>query len=332
MPPALSAPITGLVAAVFTPFTDRGQLHLGRIPDLVRHLDRNGVHSIYICGSTGEGPSMTTAERRQVAEAWLDACPPHFTTIVQVGHTSLGDARELAAHAARHGADAISAVAPFYYPLGLRELIDFLAELTAAAPDLPFYYYHIPVLTGGGIDPVALLEQAGTRLPSLRGIKFTDTSLSQLAACQAVAGGAYDILFGRDEMLLPALAAGVRGAVGSTYNLAPALYHRIIDHFTRGDLETARRLQSLAIDMIRQLVDLGGEAAIKHPMHRHGIDCGPRRLPMTRLTPAQTRGIDLALDKLGFDQWSTVPADATALDAPDRSPAAAVPSAPPCQS
>lgn len=306
-PSDLSAPITGLVAAVFTPFTSCGQLRLELVPGLVRHLDQQGVHAVYICGSTGEGPSMTTAERRQVAEAWLDACPPHFTTIVQVGHTSLPDARELAAHAAARGANAISAVPPFYYPLGLQELIAFLAEVTAAAPTLPFYYYHIPVLTGGGIDPVALLEEAGPRLPSLRGIKFTDPALSQLAACQAVAGGGYDILFGRDEMLLPGLAAGVRGAVGSTYNLAPALYRRLIEHFDQGDLEGARTLQRQAIDMIRVLIDHGGEAAIKYPMHRHGLDCGPRRLPMAQLTPDQTGRIDLALDRLGFDHWATTP-------------------------
>ena len=300
-----TAPLTGLVAATFTPFLPDGSICFDRIPQLTDHLVANGVAGLYICGSTGEAPSLTREERMAVAEAYVKAAAGRLRTVVHIGHTCLVDARALGEHAASIGADVISAIAPYYFkPANTGELIDYLAEVAASAPDLPFYYYHIPALTGVAVDPVDFLRLGGAPIPTLRGIKFTDSNLALMNACQTVADGRFDVLFGRDEMLLSALAAGARGAVGSTYNLTPALYGRIMDAFDRGDLESARDLQRRSVDMIRAIIAIGGEAAIKYPMHRFGLDCGQRRLPMKQLSPDEMQAIDRELDAIGFDDWA----------------------------
>lgn len=298
-----SPPLLGLVAATFTPFRPDGNVDYEKIPALAEHLSRNGVRGIYVCGSTGEGPSLTISERKKVAEAYRRAAGDSMRTIIHVGHTSIGEVQELAAHAHSIGADAISAVAPHYFkPQSAEDLVAFFEKAIATAPDLPFYYYHIPALTGLSVSPVDFLKLAAERMPTLRGIKYTDSDLSGLSHCQDV--GDFDVLFGRDEMLLSSLVLGVRGAVGSTYNLAPALYVRIIEEYERGDHEKARELQKLSARMIRAIVGAGGESAIKYPMHRHGLGCGPRRLPMASLSPEQEAEIDRRLDELGFDEWS----------------------------
>ncbi len=310
--PTHSEPLTGIIAATFTPFDDQGELNLDLIPKLTDHLISNGVSGIYICGSTGEGPSLTIAERKAVTEAYLRSAKGRLRTVVHVGHTCLQDAMGLGQHAEKFGATAISAIAPYYFkPEDSQTLVAFLKEVAESASSLPFYYYHMPGLTGLAIDPVEFLERGENAIPNLRGMKFTDADLSKFSACQAMSDGRFDLVFGRDEMLFPSLAAGARGAVGSTYNLAPALYRGIVRAFEDGDWENARQLQRKSVAMIRAILRFGGEAAIKYPMKRLGLDCGPRRLPMTQLSSDQERAIDLALDELGFDTWAVNSAPAT---------------------
>jgi len=298
-------PLAGLVAATFTPFHPNGEMNTELIPRLVDHLAENEVAGIYVCGSTGEGPSLTLAERKAVAEAYVNANQGRMRAIVHVGHTSLADAQELASHAASIGADAISAIAPYYFKLdSVGTLIAFFKEVAALAPRRPFYYYHIPALPGLIVDPVTFLEQAGTAIPNLAGIKFTDKDLSLLNACQDVDQGRFDVLFGRDEMLLSGLAAGVRGAVGTTYNFAPALYMRIIRAFENGDIEEARKWQRVAVRAINAILEIGGPAGLKYPMRRLGLDCGQCRLPMKQLSPDEMKAIDDQLETLEFDQWA----------------------------
>ncbi|MDF1656877.1 MAG: dihydrodipicolinate synthase family protein [Verrucomicrobiales bacterium] len=302
-----SPPLTGLIAATFTPFQPDGRICFEKIPDCTEFLIRNGVAGAYLCGSTGEGPSLTIAERKAVAEAYVKAAAGRLHTIVHIGHTCLADVRDLAAHAESIGADAISSVSPYYFkPENTKSLVHFLRDAARSAPTLPFYYYHIPSLTGVAVNPVQFLEEGGKSIPTLRGIKFTDSDLSLMNECQQVDGGKFDVLFGRDEMLLAGLSSGAAGAVGSTYNLAPKLYQNIIQAFSSGDMKTARECQLRSVAMIKAIVEVGGEAAIKYPMHRHGIDCGSRRLPMRQLKQTERDEIDRRLDAIGFDEWAAL--------------------------
>ena len=107
--------IEGLVAATFSPMNEDGSLNLSRVPGVVEHLIGDGIAGLYVCGSTGEGPLMSSMERRQVAEAYISAVNGRIPVIVQIGHDSLAEARELAQHAQACGADAISAIAPRYF-------------------------------------------------------------------------------------------------------------------------------------------------------------------------------------------------------------------------
>ena len=109
----------------------------------------------------------------------------------------------------------------YFKPPSLDSIVDMLAAISAAAPTLPLYYYHIPIKTAVIIRVDHLLAKIHAnpaRVPSFRGIKYTDFDMHIFANCVAFAGGAYDILSGRDEALLSALGMGGRGAVGSTYN------------------------------------------------------------------------------------------------------------------
>lgn len=297
--------LRGLIAATFTPFRAGGGLHLARVRPVIDAVIAQGAAGLYVCGSTGEGPLLTTEERLLVAEASVKAAAGRVPVVVQVGHNSIVEARRIAAHAQRIGADAISATPPGYFkPDSMETFIACMAEVAGGAPKLPFYYYHIPVLSGVRFDMIEFLRLGGSRIPTLRGIKFSDATLHEMLACIEFDGGRYDILFGIDEMLLAGLAFGARGAVGSTYNFAAPLYRRIIAAFERGDVAEARRWQSLSAAMVRIIIGNGGRGGLKAAMALVGADCGTSRLPTVTCTPAQRVKMKQELTELGFFDWT----------------------------
>ncbi len=295
--------VSGLIPAVFTPMRPDGDVDLKQILAVTDQLISEGVGGLYVCGSTGEGPSLTREERMAVAEAYVRAAAGRVPVLVQVGHNSIREAQLLAEHAQTIGADAISAVPPSYFSVAsLDNLLDILAELLTAAPDLPFYYYNIPHLTHAHIDVVKLLEESAERLPSLVGVKYSAPTVYELQACAGVAGGRYNLLFGSDEMLLSGLVAGAHGAVGSTYNFAMPLYRRIIAAFAVDNIAEAQRCQALSAQMVRHVVRFGNPG-LKTMMKLIGIDCGPARLPQTSLLPGQEAMLRQTMEQIGFFDW-----------------------------
>jgi len=306
--------LEGLIAAVFTPFHEDGSLNLELIPSLVDKLYHDGVKGIFVCGSNGEGPNMTTTERMKVAEAFVKASAKRLLVIVHVGHSSIAEAKVLANHAALIGADAFSSVAAFYFkPVGVKNLGDCMIEIAAAAKDLPFYYYHIPHLTGVGMDMIEFLQYAGPRIPNLAGIKYTATTLQEYQVLLNFDDGRHDILFGLDELLLPALAVGAKAAIGSTYTFAAPLYLETIAAFKNGDIEKARAHHSYMVEVIRLLVKYPPIPGQKAIMKMLGFDMGPCRLPLTTFTTADYNKFYGELSEMNF--FSKLPALRQALEA-----------------
>ncbi len=297
--------LTGLIAATYTPLDAQGELNLARIQPMVDQILSEGVGGLYVCGSTGEGMSLTGDERRAIAQGFVEAAAGRVPVIIQVGHNSVREAAELAAHAATIGADVISATAPSYFKVSSVDLlVSCMAEIAAAAPKRPFYYYHIPALTGASLDMVDFLSLAGERIPNLAGLKYTSPTVYEYQACLEFENRRFDILWGCDEMLLSALAVGARGAVGSTYNIAAPLYQKIIDCFQTGDWTQASQIQSLAGAMIRVIGRWPFHPAMKGILKMLGQDCGNCRLPQPRLSEDALHELRQRLEEIGFFNWA----------------------------
>ncbi|MCC9609158.1 dihydrodipicolinate synthase family protein [Blastopirellula sp. JC732] len=293
--------LTGLIAATYTPFDAVGQLRLEQTPQMVEHLIAAGVSGLYVCGSTGEGMSLTSAERRLVAESYVQAADGRLPVIIQVGHNSVVEAKQLAAHAQAIGADAVSATCPSYFKVQSAQLlVDCMREIAGGAPNLPFYYYHIPVLTGSSIDIAQFMQLGGQQIPNLVGLKYTDTKLHEFQQCLKLQNERFDVVWGCDEMLLGALASGSTGAIGSTYNIAAPLYHQIIAAFEAGDWNEARALQNQAIEMINAIGTFPFHSAMKAILGMLGYDFGDCRLPQRALTPDEKIRLRELLCQVGF--------------------------------
>ena len=295
--------LQGLIAAPFTPMHKDGSLNLSIIPDYYAMLKTNGVKGAFICGSTGEGVSMSVKEKKAVAEAWASCTngDTDFIVMPLLGGTCLNDCKELALHASEIRLDAISFTSPFYFkPANVEMLAQCCYEVASAVPNMPFYYYHIPVLTGVGFPMIDLLKAIDGRIPNFAGIKYTHEDFMDFLSCIHFQNGKYDMLWGRDENMLPALSLGTKASVGSTFNYAAPLYYNLIDAFQAGDLQKAQLLQQLSIDMIRLLGKYGGIATGKAYMKLIGLDCGEFRLPVVNLGTDKFELFRKEVAQLGF--------------------------------
>ena len=181
------------------------------------------------------------------------------------------------------------------------DLLSFLMPVAAAAPELPFYYYHIPSLTGVNLQVSEFLNLAHKKIPNLAGVKYTHSDLYDMQKCIAVENGYYQILHGFDEILLCGLSLGVKAAIGSTYNFLPALYIKIWDAFEHSDLPKARQLQQISVKTVDILNRFGGPTvAGKAIMNLIGINCGPCRLPLQTLSEDKKLLLKQELMNIGF--------------------------------
>jgi len=301
--------LKGLIAAPFTPMNRDGSLNLPMIPGYYSFLKNNGLTGAFICGSTGEGASLSMSEKRQVAEAWA-AVTEHdteFKVMLLVGGNSITESMELAQHARSMGLYGVSLSAPSYFkPADVGMLAKICRQVASVVPDMPFYYYHIPVLTGVNFTMYDLLGTIGDTIPNFTGIKYTHEDFMDFLSCIRYRDGKYDMLWGRDENMLPALAVGAEGAVGSTFNYAAPLYKKIIAAFNTGDLETARACQQSAIDLIRLLGKYGGIATGKSYMKLIGMDCGEFRLPVKNMSNDQFDQFKKDVAALHFDEFKSI--------------------------
>jgi len=294
--------VEGLIAPVFTPMKDNGDITTEIIPRYAEYLKSNGLNGVFVSGSSGEGMLLTTKERKIITEAWAPYASEGFKFIVHVGSTSYRQAQELAAHAMDNGAWAISCMGPaFLQPKTARELVEFCGQVASAAPNLPFYYYHIPMRSGVNISMLEFLMEGKKAIPNLAGIKFTDSNFMEMQQCIALDNGKFDITHGPDETLLCGLSIGIKGAIGTSYNFIPGLYLELIEAFKNGDIEKARVQQQKSVKITEIIIKYrGGIVAGKAMMKMAGIDCGPCRPPLKNLSSSEHREMEKDLSEVGF--------------------------------
>lgn len=279
--------LTGLIAAPHTPFDAHGEINYPVIDQIAEHLIGQGVKGVYVLGTTGEGIHCSVTERKKVAERWVAASHGKLSITLHTGALSIADSLELSRHAETLDIFATSVIGPcFFKPSSVDDLVEYCRLNAAAAPSKGFYYYHSG-MSGLSLDMEQFLIAAADKIPNLSGMKFNSSDMYEYQRCLRVNNGRFDIPFGVDEFLPAGLACGAIGAVGSTYNYAAPLYHRLIDSFNQGNHADVAACMDKVIAIIRVLVQYGGVAAGKMAMQLHGIDVGDPRRPLRPMTAEQ---------------------------------------------
>lgn len=300
--------IKGLIAAPFAPLDKSGNLNNSIIPGYYKFLKNNGVAGIFINGTTGEGTSLTGKERQLLAESWAGCLKNDggLDIINLVGGTCYEECIDNAIHSKEAGLAAIALLAPYYFKPDEGALAEFIARVGESVPDMPVYFYHIPVFTGVRMPMIGLLKRISGMLPNFAGIKYSHGDIMDFMLCLRFEQEKYDILWGREENLLAALAVGAEGSVGSTYNYAAPLYTALIKEFNKKNLPMARELQQTSINIVGLLEKYGGVASGKAFMKYIGVDCGGFRLPLKNLLEDAYSEFVKDVQSLNIEQFFSV--------------------------
>jgi N-acetylneuraminate lyase len=280
----------GIVPALVTPLRDDHSLDTPTLEKLLERVYTAGCQGVYLCGSTGEGLLLPRCIRTQIVEVTAHNTPSGRQILVHVGACAIDEAKELARHAERHGAAALSALRP--HGTNYAEMFEYYRQL-AAVTGLPFLAYYFPAEFGGPLD-IGQLEQV-CALPGVAGLKFTDYDLYKLSLLIRQGNTVFN---GRDEVLAAGLLMGASGGIGSFYNIVPEWFVSLYDHAQAGRWTEARAVQDRINDLIRIVVSLPFHSALKRTLAWQGLPCGAALPPRVPLTGEQERDLIAALEAL----------------------------------
>ena len=295
--------IKGLIVAPFTPFDKNGELDLSRIADYGKLLKKNGLVGVFLNGSSGEGYMLTVEERMLLAEKWVATVPEGFKVIIHVGATCIKDSHKLAKHAQQIGAFGIGAMAsPFPKAGRVEELVKYCEEIASGAPNLPFYFYHIPVLNGVYLPMLPFLKAAEDLIPNLAGIKYTYESLYEFNQCMLYKDGKFDMLHGQDETILSGLVmGGAQGGISGTGSYIGNVLVAVIEEYNKGNIIKAREMQNYAQEVINVIAKYRGNIVCgKRIMKFLGLDLGINRTPFQNITDEEEDIIKKELEAIDF--------------------------------
>lgn len=227
----------GIWPAMFTPVDEEGEPAFEEIEKLTDALIKDGVDGLYLLGSTGQGVVFNEDQRRSILEAVLNVNEGRVPVMVQVGSMTTRKSRELAIHAEKAGADAISSVGPIYFPGGAEMVLTHYRDI-AESTDLPFFPYQLGSSSIKG--DINDFVQALVDMPQVKGMKLTTTDLIQISTTHNFAGDRLKLFSGADELLCHSALCGTVGAIGSFYNFWFKESAFVWQSFVEGDFELAR--------------------------------------------------------------------------------------------
>lgn len=294
-----------VLPAVFTPMHDDGSVHYSRVSALYKRNIESGFKGIFLNGTTGECMSLNTEERKNLLESWVECKKknndPDFKIFVHIGSSNLFEAAHMAEHAQAQGADGIAMVPTFYMrPKSIAELVEQCKYVASAAPQVPFYFYNIPSLTGVNFPLMSFMEAAVREIPTFAGLKNSFNDLVDYQQCLHYAKDDYAMYWGTDEVFMMVYTAGNRNYVGSTYNFMPGIYFKMLDAYHACNFEKLTTLEGEATGIYKILNDYNSLIAGKEVMRHIGVDCGPVRRPLKNLSASESTSLLSRLQETSF--------------------------------
>ncbi|MBO5934510.1 MAG: N-acetylneuraminate lyase [Clostridia bacterium] len=277
----------GIFTAQLTPFDKNDKINDAALEKLIKHNIDMGVSGFYVGGSTAEAFHMTTDERKYLLEA-VRAIAKDKTIIAHIGTLNQNEAIDLAKHAEKVGADAISSVAPFYYKMTFNEIKDYYFGV-ADSVNIPMFVYNFPMNTGVTMT-IKEFDQFFENDKFL-GFKHTSSDFFTLERVKAKYPEKI-ALNGFDEMFLGGIVMGADGGIGSTYNFMANKFVKIMELVKEGKIEEAREIQHDINKVVETLFSIELMPAQKEVLNQLGFDFGNCRKPFRELTTEEKKIIE----------------------------------------
>ena len=289
---------TGVGTALITPFTKSGALDEPGIKRLAKRQIDNGVHFLVPCGTTGETPTLSAAERRRVVELVLEAAEGRVPVMAGAGGNDTHEVVQVAKEMQSIGVQGLLSVTPYYNkptPEGLHQHFSKIAEATS----LPIVLYNVPGRTGCNIEPATCAQLA--TIPRVIGVKEASGNITQMVEiCRAVPKD-FLVLSGDDALTLPLMAIGGRGLISVASNAIPLEISQMVEAAERGDYAAARALHHRLVPLMLGNFIESNPGPVKFAMAAMGLCEESYRLPMVSPRPASQDRIRAILKELGIE-------------------------------
>ena len=291
----MNTKLTGIYAALFTPFDENGKIMYEPLQHHVDYLVRQGIDGFYVNGSTGESFLMSSDERKKALEAVIEANAGRATVISHCGAIGTELTLDLVRHSSKLPVDAISSVPPFYYKFSKNEIISFYNDL-ASASDKPFIVYNMPKFSGVVITPDIMAELRNNS--NIQGLKYT---YNDFAALRDIKVSDPDLIVynGFDEMCICGMSMGCDGAIGSTYNVLAPIVLKLRKCCDENNFKAALDAQTELNYYLNGMTANGKHFAITKRMisRIEGIEYGTARKPFAPLTQEEIAKVDKLVDE-----------------------------------
>jgi 4-hydroxy-tetrahydrodipicolinate synthase len=260
-----------------------------------------GVDAIVLGGTTGESPTLTTAEKLDLFRVGVETAAGCCRIIAGTGGNCTERAVELSVQAAQLGVDGLLVVTPYYNKTTQRGLVRHYQAICEAAP-VPVIAYNVPSRTGMDIGLEACRELA--KLPGIAGIKEASGDITKVGRILAACGEELTVYSGNDDQTVPVMALGGAGVISVASNVIPKQMKALTDACLAGDYARAAALQRRLLPLMDLLFCQVNPIPVKAAMGMIGLDCGDCRMPLDGLTPENAKKLQNCLDQLDSQTYN----------------------------
>ena len=271
---------TGVCTALVTPFY-RGEVNYPMLERLLQYQLDAGIHTIVICGTTGESPTLSDSEKLELFRRSKAYVGETCKIIAGTGSNSTEHSIALSRAAEALGVDGLLLVSPYYNKATPEGLFAHYSAI-AAAVHIPCILYNVPSRTGVDI-PVEVYKKL-SRIPNIAGVKEASTDIVKILKIRFECPD-FTVWSGNDDQIVPVLSLGGQGVISVLSNVAPEKTKALAEAALDGDFDTAAALQTELLPLIRALFSEVNPIPVKAAMQEIGFDCGVCRLPLTSISP-----------------------------------------------
>lgn len=269
----------GACTALVTPFLN-GSVNYPMLEQLLRRQMESGIHAVVICGTTGESPTLSDAEKLQMFRRAKEFVGNDCMIIAGTGSNCTNHAIQLSKAAEDVGVDALLVVSPYYNKANPEGLIAHYSAI-AGAVHIPVMAYNVPSRTG--VDIPVSVYQALSMIPNMAGVKEASTDISKIARIRSACPD-FPVWSGNDDQAVAVMSLGGQGVISVLSNVVPVETQSMAKAAMDGDFDTASALQLQLLPLIQLLFCEVNPIPVKAAMKLIGYDCGDCRLPLTSLS------------------------------------------------
>lgn len=287
----------GVATALITP-TDENGIDFAAFKKLINWQIDEGINALVICGTTGEGSTLSDQEHRDALQCAVETAAGRVPIIAGTGSNDTSYAIELTKFACSIGCDGMLCVTPYYNKATQKGLVAMYSAIGDASTK-PIILYNVPSRTGVNIEPATYVELA--KHPRIAGIKEANGNISKIVETAALVGDQLAIYSGNDDEIVPIMACGGIGVISVLSNVAPHQTVEICDKFFAGDVAGAMALQAKYLPLIRALFSEVNPIPVKAAMAAMGFCKDYLRLPLTPMEEGHKAVLLQAMRDVGIN-------------------------------